>query len=94
MATVLGAHRPLLTGVGSATVSWAAPANGSATITAYVITPYKVGVAQPALVFNALTTTRTITGLTTGQSYTFKIAARSVVGTGTPSAASNAVTPT
>jgi hypothetical protein len=32
--------------------------------------------------------------LTAGQSYTFKIAARSVVGTGLLSAASNAVTPT
>jgi hypothetical protein len=81
-------------GVGSATVSWVAPANGSATITAYIITPYKAGVAQPVITVAGTLTTRTITGLTTGQSYTFKITARNAVGTGTQSAASNAVAPT
>jgi large repetitive protein len=46
------------------------------------------------LLFDDLATTRTITGLTAGQSYTFKIAARSVVRIGHQSTASNAVTPT
>ena len=81
-------------GSASATVSWVAPANGSATITAYVITPYKAGVAQPTITVVGSVTTRTITGLTAGQSYTFKVAARSAVGTGQQSTASNAVTPT
>ena len=81
------------TGTGSATVSWAAPANGSATITAYVITPYKAGVAQATITVAGTVTARTITGLIAGQNYTFKIAARNVVGTGVQSAASNAVTP-
>ncbi len=81
-------------GAGSATVSWVAPANGSATITAYVITPYNAGVAQATITVAGTVTSRLITGLTAGQSYTFKIAARSVVGTGTQSAASNAITPT
>jgi hypothetical protein len=80
-------------GAGSATVSWVAAANGSATITAYVITPYKAGVAQATITVGTATT-RLVTGLTAGLSYTFKIAARSVVGTGAQSAASNAVTPT
>jgi hypothetical protein len=81
-------------GAASATVSWVAPANGSATITTYVITPYKAGVAQATITVAGTVTTRLITGLVTGQGYTFKIAARSVVGTGAPSAASNVVTPT
>ena len=81
-------------GVGSATVSWVAPANGSATITAYIITPYKAGVAQATITVGGTVTTRTITALTAGQSYTFKIVARNVVGPGLQSTASNAVTPT
>jgi titin len=81
-------------GVGNATVSWAAGGNGSATITASVITPYKAGVAQAAITVAGTATTRLVTGLTAGLSYTFKVASRSVVGTGAQSAASNAVTPT
>ena len=81
-------------GAASATLSWVAPASGSATITAYVITPYKSGVAQPTITVVGTVTTRTITGLTVGGSYTFKVAARNVVGTGLQSAASNAVVPT
>jgi len=87
----IGVHA--MAGVTGATLSWAAPANGSATITAYVITPYKAGVAQPATVFDAKKTTRTLTGLTSGQSYTFTVAARSAAGTGPESTPSNAVTP-
>jgi hypothetical protein len=79
---------------GSATVSWAAPSNGSATITAYVIAPFKAGVAQATITVTGTTTTRLVTGLTAGLSYTFKVAARSVVGTGAQTAPSNTVTPT
>jgi hypothetical protein len=82
-------------GTGSATVHWTAPSsnNGSA-ITQYVVTPYRTGIAQAPWVFTANATTRTITGLTAGQSYTFKVAAQNGNGTGPTSAASNAVTPT
>jgi hypothetical protein len=95
-ATLPGAPTGLhaTAGAGSATVSWVAAANGSATITAYVITPYKAGVAQATITVAGTVTTRLVTGLTAGISYTFKVAARSVVGTGARSAASNAVTPT
>jgi large repetitive protein len=79
-------------GKASATVSWTGPANGSATITAYVVTPYKAGVAQTPIVFNSNATTETVTGLTSGRSYTFKVAARSGAGTGSASAASNTIT--
>ena len=75
-------------------VSWTAPAsNGGSPITGYVVTPYIGGVAQPPQTFNSTATTQTVTGLTNGTTYTFKVAAINAVGTGPPSAASNAVTP-
>jgi hypothetical protein len=79
---------------GSATLAWVAPASGSATITTYVVTPLKAGVVQPAITVAGTVTARTMTGLTSGASYTFKVAARNVVGTGLQSALSNAIVPT
>jgi len=78
----------------SATLAWVAPPNGSATITAYVITPFKAGVAQPTITTTGTATTLKITGLTAGTSYTFKVAARNAVGTGLQSSPSNSVVPT
>ncbi|MGV9775710.1 DUF7927 domain-containing protein [Streptosporangium sp. NPDC003464] len=80
-------------GVTSATVSWTAPANNGGAITGYVVTPYLGGVAQTPVTFNASATTRTLTGLTAGASYTFTVAAVNSVGTGSASPASNAVVP-
>ena len=81
-------------GNASATVTWTAPAsNGGAAITGYVVTPYKGGFAQATQTFNSAATTETVTGLTNGSSYTFKVAAINSVGTGAQSAASNSVTP-
>jgi fibronectin type 3 domain-containing protein len=81
-------------GNAQATVTWTAPAsNGGSAITGYVVTPYIGTSAQsPTTVGNVLTAT--ITGLTNGTTYTFKVAAANIVGTGAQSAASNAVTPT
>ena len=95
-ATVPGAPTSVhaTAGAASATVTWVAPANGSATITAYLVTPYKAGVAQATITVAGTVTSRLITGLTAGHGYTFKIAAKNAVGTGTQSVASNAVTPT
>ena len=60
---------------GQATVQWTAPAHdGGSAITGYVVTPYKAGVAQPAWVFASTATAQTITGLTNGTLYTFKVA--------------------
>ena len=82
-------------GVGQAVLHWTAPtSNNGSTITAYVVTPYLAGVAQTAVTFASVATTETVTGLTAGKSYTFKVAAKNGNGVGPQSAASNAVTPT
>jgi predicted phage tail protein len=80
-------------GSSRATVSWAAPASdGGSPITNYVVTPFVNGVAQaPTTVGNI--TSATVTGLTNGTSYTFRVSAMSAVGAGPQSAASNTVTP-
>ena len=80
-------------GDSAATVNWTAPAsNGGSAITGYVVTPYIAGVAQAAQTFTSAATTETVTGLTPGTSYTFKVAAVNAAGTGPASAASAAVT--
>jgi hypothetical protein len=76
-----------------ATVSWKPPANnGGSAITGYIVTPIKAGSPQSPRVFNASTTTRTITGLTNGASYKFQVAARNSVGTSATSTSSGAIT--
>ena len=57
------------------------------------MTPVKNGVAQAPIAVSGTTTTRVVTGLTTGASYVFRIEATNARGVG-PAAASNAVTPT
>ncbi|MET8142136.1 putative Ig domain-containing protein, partial [Sphaerisporangium sp. NPDC005288] len=80
-------------GVTSATVTWTAPAANGSPITQYIVTPYRNGVAQTPVTYDASTTTRTLTGLTAGASYTFTVTAVNAVGTGGASAQSNAVVP-
>ena len=78
-----------------ATVNWTAPASdGGSVITSYRVTPYIGTTAQTAVSVTAPASSKTITGLTGGTAYTFKVAAINAVGTGPDSAASNAVTPT
>ena len=82
-------------GNGTATVTWAAPANGGSPITSYTVTPYIGSTAQPKTTVSGSppATQTTITGLTNGTSYTFTVAATNAVGTGSASSPSNAVTP-
>lgn len=80
-------------GVTSATVSWVAPASNGSTITGYTVTPIRNGVAQTPVSYDASTTTRTLTGLTAGASYTFTVTATNSLGTSAASPPSNAVVP-
>jgi hypothetical protein len=90
---------------GSASVGWTVPADNGATITGFVITPYIGSTAGtpvdvPAGVTGSATDptpgaadSYSVTGLTNGTAYTFTVAATNSIGTGSASAASNAVTP-
>jgi alpha-tubulin suppressor-like RCC1 family protein len=81
-------------GVGKATVSWVPPdPDGGPPIQGYEVTPYVGAVAQTTVVFDSPATTQTVTGLTNGTTYTFRVASVSFVGTGSQSSPSNAVTP-
>jgi hypothetical protein len=82
-------------GPGSATVSWTAPPNGGSAITQYTITPYVGPTAQPmtSITGSPPPTTATVSQLANGTTYTFTVSATNAMGTGPPSAGSNAVTP-
>jgi predicted RNA-binding protein with TRAM domain len=73
-----------------ATVSWSTPSGGPAA--SYTITPYVNGVAQGTVSVNAPANAATITGLTTGTTYTFTVQAKNGSGTGAASTQSNAIT--
>ena len=77
-------------GNGAATVSWVAPADNGATMTQYLVTPYRAGVQQSGQLFAPSATSGTISGLTNGVIYTFTVAARNSRGQGPPSPASAA----
>ena len=81
-------------GPSSATVSWSAPTSGGA-VTKYTITPFVGSEAKTATVIggNPPANGTTITGLTNGITYTFKVAASNPNGSGPASEPSNAVTP-
>ena len=83
-------------GDGSAVVSWTAPADGGSGITSYTVTPYIGATAQPVKTVTGTppVTSTTVTGLTNGTAYTFRVTATNAVGTGPASAASSPVTPT
>lgn len=84
-------------GNAQAVVSWTAPTGviAQAPITDYVV-QFKPagGLWQTFSDGTSTATSATVTGLTNGTAYTFKVAATNAVGTGSYSTASSAVTPT
>jgi hypothetical protein len=81
---------------GTISLSWSAPSfNGGSAVTDYVIQQSTNGGASWSTVTDAVTaaTTATLSGFANGTSYTFRVAAVNVAGTGPFSLASNTVTP-
>jgi hypothetical protein len=76
-----------------ARVVFSSPTNNSGSaITGYVITPYIGGSAQAVQTFNTTATTEIVTGLISGDTYTFEVAAINGVGNSLNSAASGTAT--
>ena len=78
----------------SATVRWTLGSNGGSAITSHVVTAYLNGsgtVAKTVTVNGATSVTASVTGLTSGGSYTFKVQARNAYGNSALSLASTAI---
>jgi hypothetical protein len=79
---------------GQAQVSWSVPAtNGGTPITGYTVTPYIGATAQNSVSVGPTATSATIPGLLNGTAYTFRVTATNVLGSGTASSSSPALTP-
>ena len=79
-------------GDGSAVVQWVAPDDdGGATISGYTVTALPGGATASV---PGVARTATVTGLTNGVAYRFTVTASNRAGAGSPSAVSDAVTPT
>ena len=78
----------------SARVNWNAPSStGSGPITGYTVTPFDGTTAKTPVQTDATARTASVSGLTNGTPYTFRVTATSAAGTSPASSASNAVTP-
>ncbi|MCU1356239.1 MAG: hypothetical protein JWM89_1657 [Acidimicrobiales bacterium] len=90
-APTIGAVTP---GNGQARLTWLAPSsNGGSAVNGYIVTPYVGAAAQAPQVFDSIATTQVVAGLTNGTTYTFRVAAKNLVGIGAESAESAAITP-
>jgi titin len=69
----------------AATVSWTAPpSNDTYPITGYIVTPqlWQTYTTLPPTTFNSAATTETVTGLTNGSRYVFRVQAINAIGVG------------
>ncbi|NBT57598.1 BspA family leucine-rich repeat surface protein, partial [bacterium] len=76
-------------------LSWTLPFNGGSALTDYII-QYSLDNGNSWTTFNdgtSTTTSATVTGLTNGTAYTFRVAAKNSVGTGSYRSVSQSVTP-
>jgi hypothetical protein len=81
-------------GNGVATVTWTAPVNdGGSPIIGYIVTPYIGFVSQGPRYFTSTATEQTVTGLTNGTRYRFRVRAWSAIGVSGFSTVTNPVTP-
>jgi hypothetical protein len=78
-------------GDASVVVGWVAPNDGGATISGYTVTATPGGATATV---PGVARTATVTGLSNGVAYRFTVTASNRLGAGTPSAVSDAVTPT
>ncbi|HVJ95863.1 MAG TPA: fibronectin type III domain-containing protein, partial [Acidimicrobiia bacterium] len=76
----------------SARLTWPAAASNGGAITQYQVRLYQNGVADGSEIFKSAATTQTVTGLSSGGTYTFTVAAKNTYGYGPVSPKSNAVT--
>lgn len=76
----------------TATIAFTAGSTGGTPILDFIATAFVSGVATAITAIQA-TSPITVTGLTQGTTYTFRVAARNIVGTGPQSGASNTVQP-
>ena len=87
---------PSAAATGSATVTWTAPVlpAGTSPITSYDVVVSSAGAVTQTITGIARTaTSRTVTGLVNGRTYTFQVRANNLFGASPLSAPSNAVTP-
>lgn len=81
-------------GDGSVTLSWTAPSsNGGSAVTDYLVEFASGGAYSTFSDGTSTNTSATVTGLTNGTAYTFRVSAINAAGTGPASTASSAVTP-
>jgi titin len=80
-------------GSGQVALTWSAAAANGSPVTGYTVEYTPAGGSPQTVATNSATASYTVTGLTNGTSYTFRVQAANVVGAGAFSAASSSIVP-